>query len=337
MTHRHVHRFAGLVGLLALSAPLIAQSTSTPQSSPPPPAKAEQTTASIHYRTISIDGINIFYREAAPANATKDTPAVLLLHGFPTSSHMFRNLIPALATKYRVIAPDYPGFGQSDAPPRESFAYTFDNLAGVVDKFTTAVNLTTFAIYVQDYGAPIGYRIASAHPERITGIIIQNGNAYQEGLPDSFWAPVTKYWADPTSANRDALRPFLTRDITKWQYVHGTSDPTTISPDTWTIDQARLDRPGNAEIQLDLFLDYGSNPPLYPKWQAYFRQYQPPALVVWGKNDEIFPEAGAHPYKRDLKNIDFNLLDTGHFALEERGDEIARRILAFLDKNARQQ
>lgn len=302
---------------------------------PQQPAQAakpsQDAPVTVAYRTVKVRGLDIFYREAGPANA----PTVLLLHGFPSSSHMFRNLIPALADKYHVIAPDYPGFGQSSQPAREQFAYTFDNLAGVVDEFTQTLGLKTFAIYVQDYGAPVGYRIASAHPERITGIIVQNGNAYVEGLPDSFWAPVKAYWNDRTPANRAALEKVLSIDTTKWQYTVGVRDVAHISPDTWTIDQAGLDRPGNKDIQLDLFLDYGSNPPLYPKWQQYFRDHQPPTLVVWGKNDPIFPPAGAEPYKRDLKNIDFNLLDTGHFALEEDGALIAQKIRVFLGKNVK--
>ena len=289
------------------------------------PARASSPAAQVHYRTAKIDGLDIFYREAGP----RDAPAILLLHGFPTSSHMFRGLIPRLAGRYRVIAPDYPGFGHSSAPPREKFAYTFDNLARVIDRFTEKVGLTEFTIYVQDYGAPVGFRIASAHPERIRGLIIQNGNAYEEGL-QSFWDPLRAYWARPTRENRQAVGRELNRDMLRWQYTHGVRDVTLISPDNWLHDAALLERPGNKEIQLDLILNYASNPPLYPKWQAYFRAHQPPALVVWGKNDHIFPAAGAHPFKRDLKNIDFNLLDTGHFALEEKGAVIADKITAFM-------
>lgn len=280
------------------------------------------------YRTIKVDGFEIFYREAGPVGA----PTLLLLHGFPTSSQMFRELIPRLADTYRVIAPDYPGYGQSAQPSRETFAYTFDNLAKIVDGFTEQLKLDKFTIYVQDYGAPIGYRIASAHPERIAGIIVQNGNAYDEGLDNEFWKPIKKYWAEPTAENREALRGFLTIDGTKWQYLHGARNPESISPDAWTLDQAGLDRPGNKDIQLDLFLSYGTNPPLYPKWQKYFRDHQPPTLIVWGKNDQIFPPAGAEPYKRDLKNLDYNILDTGHFALEEEGAVIATKIREFMER-----
>jgi pimeloyl-ACP methyl ester carboxylesterase len=283
--------------------------------------RAEAT--SVHYHTVKIDGVDIFYREAGP----RDAPAVLLLHGFPASSFMFRNLIPQLATRYHVIAPDYPGYGQSDAPDHTIFHYTFDHLASIVDQLTQMLKLDKFAIYVQDYGAPVGYRIASAHPQRITGIVVQNGNAYLEGLPDG-------YWADHSQQNRDRLKGVLNLDGYRMQYLHGIEDPTAISPDTWTLDAANLNRPGNMDIQLDLLLDYGSNPPLYPQWQEYFRKSQPPMLIVWGKNDLIFPPTGAEPYKRDIKDLDFHLLDTGHFALEDSSKEIGSLMLKFLDKHA---
>jgi pimeloyl-ACP methyl ester carboxylesterase len=322
---------AGLIGLGAAGLSLVSVAAPVVAGEAPAADKvAASASPRISYRTVKIDNLDIFYREAGPADPS--APVILLLHGFPASSHMFRNLIPALADKYRVIAPDYPGYGQSSSPASTEFQYTFDNLASVVDKFTQAVGLTKFVIYVQDYGAPIGYRIASAHPERIAGIIVQNGNAYEEGLPDSFWKPIKEYWADPSPARRDVLRPFLNIDITKWQYLTGVRDPANISPDAWVSDQAGMDRPGNKEIQLDLFLSYGSNPPLYPKWQAYFREHQPPTLIVWGKNDPIFPPVGAEPYKRDLKNLDFNLLDTGHFALEEDGALIATKIREFMER-----
>ncbi len=291
-----------------------------------PTASKETSPARVQYKTIKINNLDIFYREAGP----KDAPNLLLLHGFPTSSSMFRDLIPRLATKYHVVAPDYPGYGRSSQPSVTEFNYTFDNLAATVDSFTRELKLDKFTIYVQDYGAPIGYRIASAHPERISGLIVQNGNAYVEGLPDGFWAPLKEFWKNPTPELRTKLEGFLTLDTTKWQYLHGARDPQNISPDAYIADQAGLDRPGNKDIQIALFKDYGSNPPLYPAWQQYFRTYQPPTLIVWGKNDQIFPAAGAEPYKRDLKNIDFNLLDTGHFALEEDGDLIAAKILTFM-------
>lgn len=284
------------------------------------------------YKTERIGDLDIFYREAGPKNA----PTVLLLHGFPTSSHMFRNLIPALADRYHVIAPDYPGFGNSSMPARDKFEYSFDSLAHVVDAFTEQVGLTTYALYLQDYGAPIGYRLAVKHPERVTALIVQNGNAYVEGLDNNFWKPIKDYWADPANdSKRDALRGALTRESTIWQYTHGVRDKASVSPDNWNVDQPLLDRPGNHEIQLDLFLSYGSNPPLYPAWQEYLRNRKPPTLVVWGKNDQIFPAAGAEPYRRDLKQVEFRLLDTGHFALEEDGAEISRLMREFLAKHVR--
>ncbi len=289
--------------------------------------------AAVRYHTVKIDGVDIFYREAGP----KDAPAVLLLHGFPASSFMFRNLIPQLATRYHVIAPDYPGYGQSSAPDHSKFSYTFDHLASMVDQLTQVLKLQRFTLYVQDYGAPIGYRIAAAHPERVTGIVVQNGNAYVEGLPDGFWGPIKAYWADHSAANRAKLEGVLTADGYKSQYLTGVKDPTAISPDAWSLDAANLNRPGNKDVQLDLLLDYGSNPPLYPKWQEYFRTVQPPMLIVWGKNDIIFPAAGAEPYKRDIKDLDFHLLDTGHFALEESVDEIAGLMSKFLDTHAGRQ
>ncbi len=283
----------------------------------------------VAHRTVKIGGLDIFYREAGQ----KDAPTVLLLHGFPTSSHMFRNLIPALAEQYHVVAPDYPGFGQSSAPSVDKFDYTFDKLAEVVEKFTETVGVKSYTLYVQDYGAPVGYRLAVKHPERVTGLVVQNGNAYEEGLDNDFWKPLKAYWTDRTDQNAEPLRGFLTMEGTKWQYTHGVRNVEAICPDSWTIDQTLLDRPGNKIIQLSLLYDYRTNAPLYPTWQAYFRKHQPPTLIVWGKNDKIFPAEGAHPYKRDLKNIEFHLLDTGHFALEEDGDRIATLMRDFLHKN----
>lgn len=280
------------------------------------------------HRTVKVDGLDIFYREAGP----KDAPAILLLHGFPTSSHMFRNLIPALADRYHVVAPDYPGYGHSSAPTVDQFEYTFDNLAKVVDAFAERVGLNKYALYVQDYGAPVGYRLAVKHPERVTALIVQNGNAYDEGIANDFWVPIKAYWKDRTEANAAPLRKFVTPEATRRQYTDGVRDIEAISPDNWTIDQALLDRPGNAEIQMALLSSYGSNPPRYPEWQAYFRKYQPPTLIVWGKNDAIFPAEGAYPYRRDLKDVDFHLLDTGHFALEEDGAMIAALTREFLAK-----
>jgi pimeloyl-ACP methyl ester carboxylesterase len=285
----------------------------------------EANNPAIQYKTVKIDGLDIFYREAGDPAA----PTVLLLHGFPTSSHMFRNLIPELAQQYHVVAPDYPGYGNSSAPSVDNFEYTFDNVARIVQAFTDEIGLKRYSLYIMDYGAPIGFRLATAHPERVDALIVQNGNAYDDGLLE-FWDPIKAYWNDRSEKNGDALRGLLTLDATRWQYTHGTRDPEAISPDNWNVDQPLLDRKGNQEIQLAMFYSYGSNPPLYPKWQAYLRTHQPPTLIVWGKNDPIFPEAGAHPYKRDLKDPEFHLLDTGHFALEEDGDRIAELMLEFL-------
>jgi pimeloyl-ACP methyl ester carboxylesterase len=285
----------------------------------------------VAYRIVTIEGLDIFYRDAGP----KDAPIVLLLHGFPTSSHMFRNLMTALADEFRLVAPDYPGYGNSSMPTVDEFEYTFDNLALVIDKFTAKVGLKKYTLYVQDYGAPVGYRLATKHPERIQALVVQNGNAYEEGISNEFWEPIKAYWKEKTAERKEPLRGFLTREATIWQYTHGVRDKDAISPDNWNIDQPLLDRPGNAEIQLALFDSYGSNPPLYPKWQAYFREHQPPTLIVWGKNDQIFPPAGAEPYKRDLKKLEFHLLDTGHFALEEDGDKIAALMRNFLRRNVK--
>ena len=289
--------------------------------------KAAATAHSTMHKTIKVDGLDIFYREAGPA----DAPVLLLLHGFPTSSHMFRNLIPALSDRYHVIAPDYPGYGQSSMPSVDEFKYTFDNLANVVEAFTEKLNLKSYSLYLMDYGAPVGFRLAAIHPERVQSLIIQNGNAYDEGLRE-FWAPFKTYWKDSSETNAEPLRKLLTIDATKWQYTHGTRQVETISPDNWLVDQTQLDRPGNKEIQMALFASYASNPPLYPKWQEYFRKHQPPTLIVWGKNDIIFPADGAEPYRRDLKNLEFHLIDTGHFALEEEGGKISTLIRGFLAK-----
>lgn len=280
-----------------------------------------------HHRTTRIDGVNIFYREAGPAEA----PVVLLLHGFPTSSHMFRNLIPALADRYHVLAPDYPGYGQSEMPDRAKFAYTFDRFAELVDGLLDQLRVTRYAMYVMDYGAPVGWRLALKHPERVSGLIVQNGNAYEEGLKE-FWDPIKAYWADHSDAHRKALNVLVAPETTKFQYTDGVADLSRIAPDNWVHDQALLDRPGNADIQMDLFYDYRTNLPLYPAVQAYFRKHRPPMLIVWGKNDKIFPADGAHPYKRDLPDVEFHLIDTGHFALEDKADEIVPLIRDFLGR-----
>jgi len=288
---------------------------------------AASSTSITHHRTVTIDGINIFYREAGPA----DAPVVVLLHGFPTSSHMFRHLIPALSDRYRVIAPDYPGYGQSDMPDRAKFAYTFDRFAALVDALLEKLGVASYAMYVMDYGAPVGWRLALKHPERITGLIVQNGNAYDEGLKE-FWNPIKAYWSDHSEEHRKALSVLVTLETTKFQYTDGVSDVSRIAPDNWVHDQALLDRPGNADIQLDIFYDYRTNVPLYPAIQAYFRKHQPPTLIAWGKNDFIFPADGAHPYKRDLQDLEFHLIDTGHFVLEDKADEVFPLIRSFLDR-----
>ena len=280
-----------------------------------------------HYRHATVEGNKIFYREAGPQTA----PTILLLHGFPTSSHMFRNLIPALTDRYHVVAPDLPGFGFSDAPDRKQFRYTFENLAKVIDAFTQTIGLERYAIYVFDYGAPVGLRLALAHPERITAIISQNGNAYEEGLSQG-WNPIQKYWKEPTAENRAALRAFLAPEATKWQYLHGVEDTTLVAPEAYELDSALLARLGNDEIQLDLFLDYAGNVALYPKFQEYFRTERPPTLAVWGKNDPFFLPPGAEAFKRDNPDAEVRLYDTGHFALETHDQEIAATIRDFLNR-----
>ena len=281
----------------------------------------------IRYRSVAADELNIFYREAGDPNS----PALLLLHGFPTSSHMFRDLIPLLADRYHVVAPDLPGFGFSDAPDRARFKYTFDHLARVMDRFTEAVGLRRYAIYVFDYGAPVGLRLALARPDRITAIVSQNGNAYEEGLSQG-WNPIQKYWKEPTAANRAALRDFLAPQATKWQYLHGVADESLVAPEAYALDSGLLARPGNDEIQLDLFLDYASNVALYPKFQEYFRTRQPPLLAVWGRNDPFFLPPGAKAFKRDNRDAEVRFFDTGHFALETHAGEIAAAIRDFLGR-----
>lgn len=279
----------------------------------------------VHYRNIKVKGLNIFYREAGP----KDAPTIVLLHGYPTSSHMYRNLIPILSKQYHVLAPDFPGFGYSDAPDHSQFNYTFDNLAGTMQGFIDELGLKRFAIYIFDYGAPTGLRLALANPEKITGIISQNGNAYEEGL-SSDWNPIQKYWKDPSQANRDALKDFVSKEATWYQYHEGVSDPTLIAPETYSLDQHFLDRPGNIDIQLDLVKDYRTNVALYPKFQAYFREHKPNILAVWGNKDPYFLPAGAEAYKRDNPNAIVKFYNTGHFALETNAKEIGQDVLNFL-------
>lgn len=291
------------------------------------PAPASTATS---YHTVDVAGVTMFYREAGDPAA----PTVLLLHGFPTSSHMYRDLIPALADRYHVVAPDLPGFGQTVAPPRGEFTYTFENLTKVTEAFTERLALSHYAIYVFDYGAPVGFRLALRHPERITAIVSQNGNAYLEGLSDG-WNPIQAYWKDPTDANREALRGFLKPETVQWQYTHGVANPESLSPDTWALDAAYLARPGNAEIQLDLFGDYQSNVALYPEFQRYLRTQHPPLLAAWGRNDPFFLPAGAEAYRRDQPTAEIHLLDAGHFALESRGPEIAALVHDFLDRKVK--
>ncbi len=281
----------------------------------------------VRYQSADVDGLKVFYRQAGPA----DAPVLLLLHGFPSASHMFRDLMPLLADRFHLIAPDLPGFGQSDMPARSTFTYTFDRIAAVIDRFTEVIGAKRFALYVFDYGAPTGFRIAAKHPDRITAIISQNGNAYEEGLSDG-WNPIRAYWREPSPANREALRAFLSPDTTRWQYTHGVSDGTTVSPDGQSLDNFYLARPGADEVQLDLLGDYKSNVALYPTFQTYFRTHKPPFLAVWGKNDPFFLPPGAEAFKRDIPGAVVRFLDTGHFALETHASEIAAAIRDFLTR-----
>jgi pimeloyl-ACP methyl ester carboxylesterase len=316
---------------------------------------AAESTQPISYQTGEIEGVEIFYREAGD----RANPTIVLLHGFPTSSHMFRNLIPALADEYHLIAPDYPGYGFSAMPAVDEFDYSFDNIAKLMEHFLEEIEVERYSLYLMDYGAPIGFRIAAANPEQVETLIIQNGNAYVEGIDNNFWEPIQAYWKDrgainqgldnafwknvkeayeqPEMANEDALGFLVTLGATQWQYKNGVPDVTAVSPDNWGHVQPLLDRDGNQAIQLQMFYSYGTNPPLYPAWQAYFRAHQPPTLIVWGQNDEIFPAAGAHPYKRDLDNLEVHLIDTGHFALETHTDEIAGLMREFIGRNLESQ
>ncbi len=304
----------------------------------------------VAYRTVTIESVDIFYREAGDPKR----PTILLLHGFPTSSHMFRDLFAELADEFHLVAPDYPGYGFSSMPSVDEFDYSFDNVARIMEKFIDVVGLDRYSLYLMDYGAPVGFRIATNRPERVDTLIVQNGNAYIEGIDNNFWEPIREYWKDrdavnkgldnawwinvknafqqPEMVNEDALRFLLTIDATKWQYTNGVPDVEAVSPDTWGHVQPLLDRHGNQEIQLQMFYSYGSNPPLYPAWQEYLRDQQPPTLIVWGEHDEIFPAAGAEPYKRDLENLEYHLLNTGHFALETHGQEIADLMRGFLNR-----
>ena len=284
----------------------------------------------IEYKSVKIDGLDIFYREAGPKNA----PTILLLHGFPTSSHMFRNLIQNLSDEFHLVAPDYPGYGNSSMPLVDEFEYTFENMAKIIFDFTDTIGLEKYSLYMMDYGAPIGFRLFSMEPEKVQAFIIQNGNAYNEGLGE-FWNPIKNWWNNKTLENEKKLHYLVTEETTKWQYINGTRNPQSISPDNWIIDQTRLNSPGKVAIQLAMLYDYKTNLLLYSQWQKNFRKYQPPTLIVWGKNDYIFPESGAHPYKRDLKDIEIYILDTGHFALEEDCDVIAEKISEFFSSRSK--
>lgn len=311
---------------LALTAALAVPQAVQAQAQAQPAAVAAAQTAT-HYRKAKIDGIELFYREAGPA----DAPVVVLLHGFPTSSNMFRNLIPALSDRYRVIAPDYPGFGQSEMPSRERFQYGFAKYAELTDGLLAKLGAQRYALYVMDYGAPVGFRLALRHPERVTALVVQNGNAYDEGL-QAFWDPIKAYWRDGSQQRREALRAATEPAHVRSQYVDGVKDISRVDPTAWTYDSALLQRPDNVEIQLDLFKDYGSNVKMYPRFQAFFRERQPPTLIVWGSHDKIFPAEGARAYLRDLPQAELHLLDTGHFALEDKGQDIARLMRDFLDR-----
>ncbi len=289
-----------------------------------------QTQNQVEEKTVKIDGQDVFYLEAG----RKDAPTILLLHGFPTSSHMFRNLIPALSDKFHLVAPDMIGYGRSSMPTVDEFEYTFEHQTDIIEKLTEELGLKKYSMYVMDYGAPVGFRLFVRHPNRVESFIVQNGNAYEEGLLE-FWNNIKAWWKDKTDENEKKLHYLVAADTTKWQYTNGTRNPDSIDPENWITDQAGMDRPGNVAIQLAMMYDYKTNPPLYPKFQEFFRKYQPPMLIVWGKNDYIFPEEGAHPYERDLKDVEKYILDTGHFALEEDCDFIAEKIRNFLNSRTK--
>ena len=316
-------RFVVIALLLAIaSGPSFAAETTANTSS-----SVHKPDVTVHYRSAKIKGLNVFYREAGPA----DGPVVLLLHGFPSSSHMFRNLIPLLSDRYHVIAPDFPGFGQSDTPDHSSFKYGFGTYAEIVDSLMTKTGARHYAMYVMDYGAPVGYRLALMHPEKVSALIVQNGNAYDEGLGKA-WDPIKAYWSDGSNQHRDAIAGLVTLEATKFLYTDGVSDVSRISPDNWVNDQAGLDRPGNKDIQMDLFYDHRTNIPLYHDFQQFFRSRQPPTLIVWGKNDKVFTPEGARAYLRDLPQAELHMIDSGHFALEDKLDEMAPLIRNFLDR-----
>jgi pimeloyl-ACP methyl ester carboxylesterase len=280
----------------------------------------------------TVDGLKIFYREAGDP----EKPTIVLLHGFPASSHMYRNLIRDLADAHHVVAPDYPGFGESSFPSADQYEYSFDNLAKTIDKFLQQRGLDKYSLYIQDYGAPIGFRIATAHPERVQTLLVQNGNAYEEGIAKTGWDPIMKYWKDKTAENEQTIiKNVFTLEGMKWQYTHGTRNPDNIAPENWNLDFMKISRPGQHEVQLELFYDYQNNIKHYPQWQSYLREHQPPVLIVWGEHDAFFPVPGAEGYRRDVKDVDYNILNTGHFALEEEGPYIAKKIREFLGKRVK--
>ncbi|WP_073319596.1 alpha/beta fold hydrolase [Aquimarina spongiae] len=287
----------------------------------------KKTNATIAYKKINIDGVNVAYREAGNPN----NPTIVLLHGFPASSHQYRKVLTQLSDEFHLVAPDYPGFGNSDFPSKKEYTYTFDNLAKTINTFLEKKGLTSYALMIQDYGAPIGFRIATAHPERVLGIINQNGNAYEEGLGEA-WAGIRALWANRNADTEAACLPAFSLEGLEWQYTHGTRNKENVNPDNWNLDYLRLSRPGAHEVNIDLFYDYQNNLTLYPKWQKYLRDNQPPLLIVWGKNDLFFPESGAVAFKKDVKNIDYNIYNTGHFALEEDGNEIIQKMRTFVRK-----
>ncbi len=289
--------------------------------------RKEYEATRVQYKTIDVNGIKVAYREAGK----KENPTIVLLHGFPSSSHQYRKVLNTLSDDFHLIAPDYPGFGNSDFPSAEEYTYSFDNIAQTIDSFLALKQVDSYAIMIQDYGAPIGFRLATKHPERITGIINQNGNAYEEGLGEA-WEGIRALWANRTRENEEALLHAFSLEGLKWQYTHGTRNPDNINPDAWQLDYLRLSRPNAHAMNLDLFYDYQNNVKLYPKWQEYLRKHQPPMLIVWGKNDAFFPESGAEAFKKDLQNIDYNLYNTGHFALEEDGEDIIKKIKTFMQE-----
>ncbi len=311
-----------VLGVIATAAPNAeAQTVASHESAP--------NLTDVRHGYENVDGLKIFYREAG--DPTK--PTIVLLHGFPTSSHMFRNLIRDLSSDYRLVAPDYPGFGESSFPSATEYEYTFDNLAKTIDRFLEQRGLKRYSLYIQDYGAPIGFRIATAHPERVQTLLVQNGNAYEEGIGKAGWAPIMKYWKDKSAVHeKTIIENVFTLAGMKWQYTHGTRNPDNIAPENWNLDYLRISRPGQHRVQLNLFYDYQNNIKHYPEWQAYLRKHQPPVLIVWGEHDAFFPVPGAEGYRRDVKDVDYNILNTGHFALEEEGPFIAKKIREFLSK-----